>query len=32
MVYTVLTDKYTTKKTFKDWYGDHPMDTLDDEI
>ena len=31
MVYTVLTDKYTTTKTFKDWYGDHPMDTFDDE-
>lgn len=31
MVYTVLTDKYTTTKTFKDWYVDHPMDTLDDE-
>lgn len=30
MVYTVLTDKYTTTKTFKDWYGDHPMNTLDD--
>ena len=30
MVYTVLTDRYTTTKTFKDWYGDHPMDTLDD--
>jgi hypothetical protein len=24
--------QYTTTKTFKDWYGDHPMDTLDDEI
>jgi hypothetical protein len=31
MVYTVLTDPYTTTKKFKDWYGDHPMDTLDDE-
>lgn len=30
MVYTVLTDKYTTTKTFKDWYGDHPLNTLDD--
>lgn len=30
MVYTVLKDKYTTKKTFKDWYEDHPMDTLDE--
>lgn len=24
-VYKVLTDKYTTKKKFKDWYEDHPM-------
>ena len=24
MVYSVLTDKYTTKKTFKDWYEDRP--------
>jgi hypothetical protein len=31
MVYAVLTDQYTTTKTFKDWYGDHPRDTLDDE-
>ncbi|TDE06225.1 hypothetical protein [Flavobacterium hiemivividum] len=30
MVYAVLTDKYTTTKTFKDWYEDHSMDTLDD--
>ena len=30
MVYTVLKDKYTTTKTFKDWYEDHPMDTLDE--
>lgn len=29
MVYKVLKDKYTTTKTFKDWYEDHPMDTLD---
>jgi len=25
MVYTVLTDKYKTSKTFKDWYEDHPI-------
>ncbi|MBD0778378.1 hypothetical protein HPE56_11290 [Maribacter sp. ANRC-HE7] len=25
MVYKVLTDNYTTKKTFKDFYEDHPM-------
>jgi hypothetical protein len=31
MVYTVLTDKYTTTKTFKNWYADHPMETLDDD-
>lgn len=24
-VYKILTDNYTTKKTFKDWYEDHPM-------
>ncbi len=24
-VYKVLTDKYTTDKTFDDWYQDHPM-------
>lgn len=30
MVYIALTDKYTTTKTFKDWYEDHPMDTLQD--
>ncbi|ESU29345.1 hypothetical protein FLJC2902T_07420 [Flavobacterium limnosediminis JC2902] len=23
-VYKVLTDKYETTKTFKDWYGDFP--------
>lgn len=28
MVYSVLKDKYTTKKTFKDWYEDRPKDTL----
>ena len=31
MVYTVLHDNYTTTKTFKDWYEDHPMKTLDEE-
>lgn len=30
MVYKVLTDQYSTTKTFKDWYEDHPMDTLDE--
>ncbi|MDE3742621.1 hypothetical protein [Maribacter polysaccharolyticus] len=25
MVYKVLTDKYTTTKTFKDFYEDHPI-------
>lgn len=25
MVYTVLRDKYKTKKTFKDWYNDYPV-------
>ena len=24
-VYKVLTNKYTTKKTFEDWYQDHPL-------
>ena len=24
-VYKVLTDNYTTEKTFDDWYEDHPM-------
>lgn len=24
MVYSVLKDKYTTTKTFKDWYEDRP--------
>ncbi|APA00968.1 hypothetical protein [Flavobacterium commune] len=31
MTYCVLTDKYKTNKTFKDWYEDYPMDTLEDE-
>lgn len=24
-VYKILTDGYTTKKKFKDWYEDHPI-------
>ncbi|UZH56308.1 hypothetical protein JRG66_05435 [Salinimicrobium tongyeongense] len=24
-VYKVLTDKYSTNKTFDDWYEDHPV-------
>ncbi len=28
-VYKVLTDKYTTDKTFDDWYEDHPMPDKD---
>jgi hypothetical protein len=32
MVYKVLTDNYTTFKTFKDWYGDNPMTTLNEEL
>ncbi|QED38123.1 hypothetical protein FK178_10485 [Antarcticibacterium arcticum] len=24
-VYKILTDDYTTKKKFKDWYEDHPI-------
>jgi hypothetical protein len=31
MVYTVLNDNYTTTKTFKDWYEDKPMKSLDEE-
>ena len=31
MVYTVLTDDYKTARTFKDWYGDYPMETLEEE-
>lgn len=31
MVYKVLTDNYTTTKTFRDWYEDNPMKTLDKE-
>lgn len=30
MVYTVLLDDYTTTKTFKNWYGDHSMETLEE--
>jgi uncharacterized membrane protein YagU involved in acid resistance len=26
MVYSVLKDKYTTTKTFKDWYEDKPKE------
>ena len=25
-VYKILTDKYTTTKTFEDWYEDHPIE------
>lgn len=25
-VYKVLTDNYSTEKTFDDWYEDHPME------
>ncbi len=25
-VYKVLTNKYTTNKTFEDWYEDHPIE------
>ena len=28
-VYKVLTDKYTTDKTFDDWYEDHSMSGKD---
>ncbi|GGW67519.1 hypothetical protein DFQ11_10423 [Winogradskyella epiphytica] len=28
MVYKILHDKYTTTKTFDDFYEDHPMDTF----
>jgi hypothetical protein len=28
MVYSVLKDKYTTTKTFKDWYEDKPKEQL----
>ena len=31
MVYKVLRDNYKTTKTFKDWYGDHPIKTLEEE-
>jgi hypothetical protein len=32
MVYKVLCNNYTTLKTFKDWYEDNPMETLDEEL
>ena len=28
-IYKVLTDKYSTDKTFEDWYEDHPMPDKD---
>lgn len=31
VVYTVLRDDYKTSKTFKDWYEDHLMKTLEEE-
>jgi hypothetical protein len=31
MVYSVLNDDYTTSKTFKDWYEDKPMETLEEK-
>ncbi len=31
MVYKVLTGYYRSDKTFKDWYGDRPMKTLDEK-
>ena len=31
MVYIVLRDYYTTTKTFKDWYEDNAVETLDEE-
>jgi hypothetical protein len=31
MVYSVLRDDYKTTKTFKDWYEDNPMETLEKE-
>ncbi|MNF22442.1 hypothetical protein D3C84_29980 [compost metagenome] len=31
MVYSVLHDDYKTSKTFKDWYNDHPVETLEEE-
>ncbi|WP_431137088.1 hypothetical protein [Psychroserpens mesophilus] len=29
MVYKVLRDKYTTNKTFKDFYEDHPISQVE---
>ncbi len=31
LTYTVLTDNYKTDKTFKDWYEDHHMNTLNED-
>lgn len=31
MVYKVLKDHYSSTKTFKDWYEDHPKNTLEEE-
>jgi hypothetical protein len=31
MVYKVLTDNYTTNKSFKDWYEDKPIKTLGED-
>jgi len=31
MVYKVLHDNYKTSKTFKDWYNDYPVKTLEKE-
>ena len=30
MVYTVLKDDYSTTKTFKNWYEDHPRDIINE--
>jgi uncharacterized membrane protein YqjE len=30
MVYKVLTDNYKTERTFKDWYEDRPVKTLEE--
>jgi hypothetical protein len=31
MVYSVLNDDDTTSKTFKDWYEDQLMETMEDK-
>lgn len=31
MVYKVLKDTYSNTKTFKEWYNDQPIETLDDK-